>query len=105
MVKELFDIRCQSCGNTATLIQRDSALSQEMIKGLYCPICKDTIAFNPETMTETDDGWVIQDAMNSGAKILGAMDLNGHPPLEPVYLSHQDYTIASFILYPGRKVA
>ena len=103
MTEWLFEKKCETCRNSATIIQDNSRFTMEVLKKVYCPICGDATAFNPETMTETSDGWVIEHETMSPAKVLDVTDLNGgHSDLQLTNQSPK-YTIVSFIMYPAPK--
>jgi hypothetical protein len=94
-VERLFDKQCQNCLSTATLFHLRVSVPREVIKGLYCPICRDMISFNAETMSQTDDGWIIEHVMN--------IDRNNSS--EPGHQVEGSFKIASFILDPGNQGA
>lgn len=102
-MEELFDMGCETCASTATLIHRSSDHVRETMRAIYCPNCKDMIAFNPYTMGDTEDGWVIEYGMRPPGKGLDATDRNGHSDLGFADLELANRfpkpMIVSFILY------
>ncbi len=54
-----FEMNC-ACGNSmAGFNFKDEVMSEEVIKGLYCPSCSRSVEFDPASMV-SDNGWVIE---------------------------------------------
>jgi hypothetical protein len=54
-----YEMRCRCGSKSASFQFKDNVMSQEILRGLYCPSCSSDMSINPETMV-VDNGWVIE---------------------------------------------
>lgn len=54
-----YESRCKCGSKSVSFHFRDSVMSYEIIRDVYCPDCSSVIAIDPDTMV-VDNGWVIE---------------------------------------------
>lgn len=54
-----YEMRCKCGDRAASFHFKDNILSEQVIRGLYCPHCSSDVQLNPTSMV-VDNGWVIE---------------------------------------------
>jgi hypothetical protein len=75
---------------------KDNIMSEQVIKGLYCPSCSKDVTPDPTTMV-SDNGWMIRYDMEA-AKFVGEKHIKGE--ITPSLLFDQGYCTWNGV-YPG----
>lgn len=89
-----------SCGaGSASIHFRDNILPDEVVSGLYCPVCSKTVKFDPDSMVY-DNGWIIVYNMDV-ARSAGRGRISHH--ISPETLFFEGYCTWNGI-YPGDHI-
>lgn len=94
-----YETRCRCGTKTASFHFKDNIMSEQVIKGLYCPNCSSDTNINPDTMV-VDNGWIIEYDMDI-AKFMGKRIAIDH--ITPDMLFDEGYCTWNG-LYPGDHI-
>jgi hypothetical protein len=75
-----YRMKCHCGSNSASFNLKEEVMPFEVVDRLYCPLCSDDVAYNPETMIN-DNGWIIQydmDVARSMGKNIPAGKITPH---------------------------
>ncbi|AEH43981.1 hypothetical protein Thein_0096 [Thermodesulfatator indicus DSM 15286] len=92
-------IRCKCGQKEASFNMRDNIMPQEVILGLYCPLCSSKVEFDETTMI-LDNGWLIEYDMDL-ARFMALAKLGiSAEEVTPAFLFDEGYATWKE-LYPG----
>ena len=94
-----YEKKCNCGARSVSFHFRDNIFPEQVIKGLYCPACSDTVSVDPSTMV-LDNGWVLSYDMDA-AKFMGEKHIKGE--ITPGLLLDQGYCSWNGV-YPGDNI-
>ena len=91
--------KCTCGARSVSFHFKDNIMPEQVIKGLYCPICSNRVTLDPLTMV-SDNGWVIHYDMDA-AKFMGEKHIKGG--ITPEVLLDEGYCSWNGV-YPGDNI-